>query len=98
LHASYGVGAAASPLIVTAVLGTDATWRWAYATAERTSPAVADRMIGFQASASALGAGVIPLLIGLVMGVSAGALALVIAPLCLTAALLCIAMQMHQRR
>ena len=31
LHASYGVGAAVSPLIVTAVVGTGATWRWAYA-------------------------------------------------------------------
>jgi hypothetical protein len=34
-------------------------------TAERTSPAVADRMIGFQAAASAFGAAIIPLLIGL---------------------------------
>ena len=42
-------------------------------TAERTSAAVADRMIGFQAAASALGAAVIPPLIGLAMGVSAGA-------------------------
>jgi fucose permease len=31
LHASYGVGAAASPLIVTAVVQTGATWRLAYA-------------------------------------------------------------------
>jgi fucose permease len=31
LHASYGVGAAASPLNVTAVIQTGATWRWAYA-------------------------------------------------------------------
>jgi MFS family permease len=31
LHASYGVGGAASPLIVGAVLQTGATWRWAYA-------------------------------------------------------------------
>jgi len=31
LHASYGVGAATSPLIVTAVVQTGATWRWAYA-------------------------------------------------------------------
>ena len=48
-------------------------------TAERTSAAVADRMIGFQAAASALGAAVIPPLIGLAMGVSAGAFALAIA-------------------
>jgi fucose permease len=67
-------------------------------TAERTSAAVADRLIGFQAAASALGAAVIPLLIGLAMGVSAGAFALAIAPLSLTAALLYIAMQMHRRR
>jgi len=31
LHASYGVGAATSPLIVTAVVQTGPTWRWAYA-------------------------------------------------------------------
>jgi MFS family permease len=31
LHASYGVGAAASPLIVSAVVQTGASWRWAYA-------------------------------------------------------------------
>jgi hypothetical protein len=67
-------------------------------TAERTSAAVADRMIGFQAAASALGAAVIPLLIGLAMGVSAGAFGLAIAPLCLTAALLHMAMQMRRRR
>lgn len=67
-------------------------------TAERASAAVADRMFGFQAAASSLGAAVIPLLIGLDMGVSAGAFALAIAPLRLTAALLDIAMQMHRRR
>jgi hypothetical protein len=39
-------------------------------TAERRSAAVADRLIGFQAAASALGAAVIPPLIGLAMGVS----------------------------
>jgi MFS family permease len=67
-------------------------------TAERTSAAVADRMIGFQAAASALGAAVFPSLMGLAMGVSARALGLAIAPLCLTAALLHIAMQMQRRR
>ncbi len=67
-------------------------------TAERTSAAVADRMIGFQAAASALGAAVIPALIGLAMGVSVGAFAPAIAPLCLTAAFLHVAMQMRRRR
>ena len=66
-------------------------------TAERTSAAVADRMIGFQAAASALGAAVIPALIGLAMGVSVGAFAPAIAPLCLTAAFLHVAMQMRRR-
>jgi hypothetical protein len=67
-------------------------------TAERTSAAVADRMIGFQAAASAPGAAVIPALIGLAMGVSVGAFAPAIAPLCLTAAFLHVAMQMRRRR
>jgi fucose permease len=67
-------------------------------TAERTSAAVADRLIGFQAAVSALGAAVIPPLIGVAMGVSVGAFGLAIAPLCLTAALLHIAMQMRRRR
>jgi hypothetical protein len=49
-------------------------------TAERTSTAVADRMIRFQAAASALGAAAIPLLIGLAMGMSIGAFGLAIAP------------------
>ncbi|HWI23166.1 MAG TPA: MFS transporter [Baekduia sp.] len=31
LHATYAVGAAASPLIGSAVVQTGATWRWAYA-------------------------------------------------------------------
>jgi hypothetical protein len=53
-------------------------------TAERRSAAVADRLPGFQAAAPALGAAVIPPLISLAMGVSAGAFALAIAPLCLT--------------
>ena len=30
LHASFGVGAAASPLVVTAVIASGASWRWAY--------------------------------------------------------------------
>jgi hypothetical protein len=65
--------------------------------AERRSAAVADRLPGFQAAAPALGA-VIPPLISLAMGASAGAFALAIAPLCLTAAPLHIAMQMPRRR
>jgi fucose permease len=66
-------------------------------TAERTSAAVAERLIGFQAAASALGAAVIPPLIGLAMGVSAGAFGPAIVLLCLSAALLHIAMQMRRR-
>jgi fucose permease len=31
MHAAYGLGAASSPLIVTTLIGTGATWRWAYA-------------------------------------------------------------------
>ena len=67
-------------------------------TAEPRSAAVADRLPGFQAAAPALGAAVIPPLISLAMGVSAGAFALAIAPLRLTAALLHIAVQMPRRR
>ena len=55
-------------------------------------------MPGFQAAAPALGAAVIPPLISLAMGVSAGAFALAIAPLCLITALLHIAVQNHRRR
>jgi hypothetical protein len=53
-------------------------------------------MIRFQAAASALGAALFPPLIGLAMGVSAGAFAEAIAPLCLIAALLHIAVQMRR--
>jgi len=67
-------------------------------TAERRSAAAADRSIGFQAAAPALGAAVIPPLTSLAMEVSAGAFALAIAPLCLTAAPLHITMQMPRRR
>ena len=70
----------------------------ALTTAGRRSAAVADRIPGFQAAAPAIGAAVIPPLISLAMGVSAGAFALAIAPLCLTAALLHIAMQTRRRR
>jgi MFS family permease len=31
MHAAYGIGAATSPLAVTAVVATGASWRWAYA-------------------------------------------------------------------
>jgi hypothetical protein len=67
-------------------------------TAERRSAAVADRLPGYQATAPALGAAVIAPLISLAMGVSAGAFALAIAPLCPTAVLLHMAMQMRRRR
>jgi MFS family permease len=32
MHAAYGIGAATSPLIVTAVIGMGRSWRWAYIT------------------------------------------------------------------
>jgi fucose permease len=32
MHAAYGIGAASSPLIVTAVIGMGRSWRWAYIT------------------------------------------------------------------
>ncbi|HWI01585.1 MAG TPA: MFS transporter, partial [Propionibacteriaceae bacterium] len=31
IHAAYGLGAATSPLIVTTLIGSGASWRWAYA-------------------------------------------------------------------
>jgi fucose permease len=67
-------------------------------TAERTSSAVASPLIGFQVAASALGAAAIPPLIGLAMEVSARGFAVAIAPICLTAAVLQIAMQSRRRR
>jgi fucose permease len=51
-------------------------------TAERTSPAVADRVVGFQAAASSVGAAVLPGLVGIAMGYNVGAFAPALAVLC----------------
>jgi fucose permease len=51
-------------------------------TAERTSVAAADRVIGYQAGASSLGAATLPLLAGLALTKSASAFAAVITVLC----------------
>jgi len=51
-------------------------------------------MIGFQAAASVLGTAVSPPLIGLAIGVAASAFGLASVPLCLTAALPHITMQL----
>jgi fucose permease len=55
-------------------------------TAERTSPAVADRVVGFQAAASSVGAAVLPGLVGLAMGYRVSAFAPALAVLCGVAA------------
>jgi fucose permease len=55
-------------------------------TAERTSPEVADRVVGFQAAASSVGAAVLPGLVGLAMGYRVGAFAPALAVLCGVAA------------
>lgn len=62
-------------------------------TAERTSPAVADRVVGFQAAASSLGAAVIPPLVGLAMGRSVSSFGPALAALCLLAVGLQVAMR-----
>jgi hypothetical protein len=57
-------------------------------TAERTSPLVADRIVGLQAGASSLGAALLPPLVGLAMSRAVGAFAPAMAALCLLAAAL----------
>lgn len=72
----FGVGAAPMyPLLV-------------LTTSERTSPAVADRVIGFQAAASSIGSATTPGLIGLAMGVELRSFGISIAALCVVAAAL----------
>jgi len=57
-------------------------------TADRTSPDVADRVIGFQAAASSIGSAITPGLIGLAIGYQLRAFGLSIAALCVVAAVL----------
>ena len=64
-------------------------------TAERTSAAVADAVVGYQAGASSLGAAVFPLLIGLAMDRSVVGFAPAITALTVLAALLHVAMRVR---
>ena len=64
-------------------------------TAERTSAAVADAVVGYQAGASSLGAAVVPLLIGLAMDRSVVGFAPAITALTVLAALLHLAMRVR---
>jgi MFS family permease len=57
-------------------------------TAERTSPDVADRVIGLQAAASSIGSAITPGLIGLAIGYQLRAFGLSIAALCVVATVL----------
>ena len=57
-------------------------------TAERTSPDVADRVIGFQAAASSIGSAITPGLIGLALGYELRAFGISLAALCVVAAVL----------
>ncbi|MFT4110416.1 MFS transporter [Propionicimonas sp.] len=67
-------------------------------TAERTSAAAADTVVGFQAAASSLGAAVFPLLVGIVLDRSTADFPLAIGGLCVAAALLQVALQVRRRR
>jgi fucose permease len=64
-------------------------------TAERTSPDVADRVIGFQAAASSIGSAITPGLIGLALGYELRAFGISLAALCVVAAVLLLLI--HQR-
>ena len=79
----FGIGAAPMyPLLV-------------FTTAARTSPEVADRVIGFQAAASSIGSAITPGLIGLAIGYQLRAFGASIAALCVVAAVLLLVM--HRR-
>ena len=64
-------------------------------TADRTSPEVADRVIGFQAAASSIGNAITPGLIGLTIGVHLRSFSISVAALCVLAAVLLLVM--HHR-
>ncbi len=66
-------------------------------TAERTSAAAADAVVGYQAGASSVGAAVFPLLIGLVMGRSVADFAPAVTALAVIGGLLHVAMRMRVR-
>lgn len=66
-------------------------------TAERTSAAIADTVVGFQAGASSLGAAVFPLLVGLAMERSGSGFGLALVGLCTAAAALQLAIQLRRR-
>jgi fucose permease len=66
-------------------------------TAERTSAAAADAVVGYQAGASSVGAAVFPLLIGLVMGRSVADFAPAVTALAAIGGLLHLAMRMRVR-
>lgn len=67
-------------------------------TAERTSPPVADRVIGFQAAASSIGAATVPGLVGVMLAAELRAFGWSLAALCLVAAALLVLMRMRVRR
>lgn len=66
-------------------------------TSERTSMAVADSVVGFQAGASSVGAAVFPLLVGLAMERLASGFGIALVALCGTAAGLQLTMQVRRR-
>ena len=66
-------------------------------TAERTSPDVADRVIGFQAAASSIGSAITPGLIGLALGYELRAFGWSLAALCVVAAFLLLLIHHHVR-
>jgi fucose permease len=67
-------------------------------TAERTSAAAADRVIGYQAGASSVGAAVLPLLVGLALARSASTFAATLAGLCGLALALHVVMRIRRWR
>ena len=82
----FGVGAAPMyPLLV-------------LTTADRTSPEVADRVIGFQAASSSIGNAITPGLIGLTIGVHLQSFSISVAALCVLAAVLLLVMHRRVRR
>ena len=67
-------------------------------TAERTSTAIVDTVIGLQAGASALGAAILPLVVGLAMNQAVSAFAPVLLVACLVAAALHAVLQLRRPR
>lgn len=83
-----GIGLATAPMYPLLII----------TTAQRTSAAVADRVVGFQAAASSIGAGLLPPLVGFAMGLSVNSFAPTLAILCLLAAGLQMALRRRRRR